>query len=129
MSDLQKLADLWAAYVNQSPSEDTPWRRVHLVHEDGSDEVLFLHKKEGPGQVKRTAEDAAWQRDHLAANPEKCLTLLRAAQLNKGEHGGTGVSVVMPEAEAAVRQQLLDDGLDAPESGFFETYFSTAKEL
>ncbi|MFJ4902892.1 hypothetical protein [Streptomyces sp. NPDC088727] len=128
MSNLQELAEMWAWYVGQEEAEDGVWRRVHLVHEDGSDEVLILHSDSTIQQIQRTAEDAAWQRDHLATNPEKDLVLLNACRLNKEQRGFTGVAVLLPEAEASVREHLLDGGLEAPESGFFETY-STAKEL
>ncbi|THA72545.1 hypothetical protein E6R60_26825 [Streptomyces sp. A0642] len=127
MSDLKELAKEWADYVGQDSTEDPVWRRVHLVHADGSDEVLILRKDEGPGLIERTAEEVAWQRDFMDAAP-KGLSLLRAARTDKELHGFTGVSVVLPEMEAAIRGLLLSAGMDAPESGFFETY-STAKEL
>ncbi|MFE6000267.1 hypothetical protein ACFQ6C_25960 [Streptomyces sp. NPDC056454] len=128
MSDLQELSELWAVHVGQDSSEDEVWRRVHLVHEDGSDEVLFLSRDGKPAQVKRTAEEVAWQRECFEAEPERCLTVLRAAQIDKKAREYKGVAVVMPEAEAAIRKRLIDGGLIAMKSGFFETY-STAKGL
>ncbi|MFD8648653.1 hypothetical protein [Streptomyces mirabilis] len=125
MSDLQELRALWAEFAARVAENEAPYARaLYLVKTSGDAEMVLI---EHDHTVRSAPHPLQARFAEEAASLDQQVLLLKTSLKDSTERG-FAYGYLSPAALLAIRTQLLDAGLDAPEVDLWEAFKASDKK-